>query len=172
MVVLLQTCTSLDMQNTNCTVSFLSTYAVCCWKPNQTSFREPTVIVSSLEITNYRTLAGNICRNFHYFFSYHEGPRHEVGAIQCKSIEAVGPRLVDLATGLLDSVLTLPNGQKTEFWEEIQNTWTEEMLSILLVKKFGGLVKKTFRLIHACYSLPVGQAIKVTLVTQVFYDNV
>lgn len=42
------------------------------------------------------------------------------------------------------------------------------MLSILLVKNFGGLVKKTFRLIHACYSLPVGQAVKVTLVTQVF----
>ena len=60
MVVLLQTCTSLYMQNTNCTVSFLSTYAVCCCKPNITSFREPTVIVNSLEITNYRTLAGNI----------------------------------------------------------------------------------------------------------------
>ena len=29
---------------------------------------------------------------------------------------------MDFAIGLVDSVLTLPKGQKTEFGEEIQNT--------------------------------------------------
>ena len=66
----------------------------------------------------------------------------------------------------MDSVLTLPSGQKTEFWGGVQIT--EEMLSILLVKKFGGLVKKTFGLVHASYSLPLGQVVKLTLITQVF----
>lgn len=39
-------------------------------------------------------------------------------------------------------------------------------------KIWGGLIKKTFGLVHTSYSLPVGQAVQVTLVTQVFYDNV
>lgn len=56
---------------------------------------------------------------------------------------------MDFAIGLMDSVLTLPNGQKTEFLGGAQIT--EEMLSILLGKKVWGLVKKTFGLVQCTY---------------------
>ena len=68
------------------------------------------------------------------------------------------PGLVDFATGLVISILNLPDGQM-RFWggggggiqiaEELQ-------------KNFFGLVEMTFELVWASYSLPEWQAVELT----------
>lgn len=172
MLVLLQACTSLYMQNTNCTVSFVSTYAVCCCKSSQTSFREPTVIVSSLEITNYRTLTGNL---FAVTFSTSSntmgdhGVKHGPYNVSPLKLWAQGYWIQLLDQWIL--FLPCPVGKRLIFGGSSNY---RRMLSILVVKKFWGLLKRLLGQynVHASYSLPVGQAVEVTLVTQVFYDNV
>ena len=56
------------------------------------------------------------------------------------------PGLVDFASGLVNSVFNLPDGQ---------------VKSILLVKKFLGLVEMTSGLVNASFSLPKWQAVKM-----------
>ena len=56
------------------------------------------------------------------------------------------PGLVDFASGLLNSVFNLLDGQ---------------VKSILLVKKFLGLVEMTSGLVNASFSLPEWQAVKM-----------
>ena len=69
------------------------------------------------------------------------------------------PGLVDFAIGLVNSVLNLPNGQ-VKFFEEFKlhkncviNPAHQNVL---------GLVEINFGLVHASYSLPKWQAVKLT----------
>ena len=65
--------------------------------------------------------------------------------------------IVDCAIGLVqNSVLNLPDGQ-VKYLEEFNL-----QKSILLIKKFGGLVEMTFGLVNASFSLPEWQAVKMT----------
>ena len=63
--------------------------------------------------------------------------------------------LVDFAIGLLIFVLNLPDGQVL-FFGEIQITEGANQ------KGFLGLVEMTCGLVHASYSLPKWQAVKLT----------
>ena len=66
---------------------------------------------------------------------------------------------VDLAIGLVNSVLNLPNGQfKFLSYSNCRRT----VKSILLIKMFLGLVEMTFGLVYASFSLPEWQALKMT----------
>ena len=69
------------------------------------------------------------------------------------------PGLVDFAIGLVIFVLNLPDRQVL-FFGEIQIT--EELLSILLIKKGFGLAQMTCGLVRASYSLLEWQAVKLT----------
>ena len=67
--------------------------------------------------------------------------------------------LVDFAIGLLNSVLNLPEGQVKL---NLRNSNYEELQSMLAIKKFWGLVKKTLGLLHTSDNLPGWQAVKLT----------
>ena len=67
--------------------------------------------------------------------------------------------LVDFAIGLLNSVLNLPEGQVKL---NLRNSNYEELQSMLPIKKFWGLVKKTLGLLHTSDNLPGWQAVKLT----------
>ena len=69
------------------------------------------------------------------------------------------PGLVDFAIRLVFFVLNLPDGQVL-FFGEIQIT--EGLSSILPIKRALGLVQMTCGLVHAIYSLPAWQAVKLT----------
>ena len=68
------------------------------------------------------------------------------------------PGLVDFAIGLVNSIFNLPDGQ-VMFFEE--SYYRRTVKSILLVKKFFGLVKVTSGLVNASFSLPAWQAVKM-----------
>ena len=67
--------------------------------------------------------------------------------------------LVNFAIGIVIFVLNSPDEQVL-FFGEIQIT--EGLLSVLLIKKVLGLVEMTCGLVHASYSLPKWQAVKLT----------
>ena len=67
------------------------------------------------------------------------------------------PGLVDFAIRLVNSIFNLPDGQVMFFEESYYRT----VKSILLVKKFFGLVKVTSGLVNASFSLPAWQAVKM-----------
>ena len=67
--------------------------------------------------------------------------------------------LVDFAIRLVNSVLNLPNGQ-VKYFEELTDRRTVK--SILLIKKFGGLVEMTFGIVKARFNFPKWQAAKMT----------
>ena len=69
------------------------------------------------------------------------------------------PGLVDFVIGLVIFVLNLPD-RHVLFFGEIQIT--ECLKSILLIKKGYGLAEMTCGLVHASYSLPEWQAVKLT----------
>ena len=69
------------------------------------------------------------------------------------------PGLVDFVIGLVIFVLNLPD-RHVLFFGEIQIT--ECLKSILLIKKGYGLAEMTCGLVHAGYSLPEWQAVKLT----------
>ena len=73
-----------------------------------------------------------------------------------KKVVSDSPGLVDFAVGLVNSVSNLPDGQ-VMFFEDNRRT----VKSILLVKKFWGLVEMTSGLVHASFCLPEWQAIKM-----------
>ena len=60
------------------------------------------------------------------------------------------PELVDFAVRLVNSVHNLPDGQVNSFGE------------IQITEEFRGAVEMTFGLVHASYSLPEWQAVKLT----------
>ena len=69
------------------------------------------------------------------------------------------PGLVDFAIGLVIFVVNLPDEQVL-FFGKIQIT--DGLQSILLIKRVLGLVEMTCGLVHARYSLPKWQAVKLT----------
>ena len=83
----------------------------------------------------------------------------EICIIQrAKKVASNSPGLVDFAIGLVNSVSNLPDGQ-VMFYEEFNNRGTVK--SILLVKKFWGLVEMMSGLVNASFSLPEWQAVKM-----------
>ena len=72
------------------------------------------------------------------------------------------PGLVDFAIGQVNSVLNLPDRQ-VKYFEEFNLQNLRTVKSILLIKKFGGLVEMTYGLVNASFSLPEWQAVKMTL---------
>ena len=65
------------------------------------------------------------------------------------------PGLVDFATGLVNSVLNLPDGQ-----EKFSGEFT--VINPAHQKNFFGLYKVTLGLVYSSYSLPKWQAAKLT----------
>ena len=72
---------------------------------------------------------------------------------------SASPGLVHFAIGLVNSVFNLPDGQVMFFFRNSNNRTTVK--SILLVKKFFGLVEMTSGLVNASFSLPEWQASKI-----------
>ena len=70
---------------------------------------------------------------------------------------------VDLAIGLVNSVLNLPNGQFKFLSYSNKIYCRRTVQSILLIKMSLGLVEMTFGLVYASFSLPEWQALKMTL---------
>ena len=76
--------------------------------------------------------------------------------MQCaKKVVSDSPGLVDFATGLMNSVLNLPDGQ-VKFLGEFT------VINPALQKKFFGLYKVTLGLVDSSYSLPEWQTVKLT----------
>ena len=68
--------------------------------------------------------------------------------MQCaKKVVSDSPGLLDFATGLMNSVLNLPDGQ-VKFFEEFT------VINPAHQKKFFGLYKVTLGLVDSSYSLP------------------
>ena len=65
------------------------------------------------------------------------------------------PGLVDFAVGLVNSVINLPDGQVNFLGRNSNYRRT-------VINQFGGLVEMTFGMVHASYSLPEWQAVKMT----------
>ena len=72
-----------------------------------------------------------------------------------KKVVSDSPGLVDFATGLMNSVLNLPDGQ-VKFFGEFT------VINPAHQKKFFGLYKVTLGLVDSSYSLPKWQAVKLT----------
>ena len=71
-------------------------------------------------------------------------------------------RLVDFAIGLVIFVLNLPGGQVLFLWEiHIAGI----VINPANQKGFGGLAEMTCGLVHASYSFPKWQAVKLTFFT-------
>ena len=78
---------------------------------------------------------------------------------RAKKVVSNSRGLVDFAIGLVNFVLNLPDGQ-VKFLRN--SNYRRTVKSILLIKKFLGLVEMTFGLVYASLSLPEWQAVKIT----------
>ena len=78
---------------------------------------------------------------------------------RAKKVVSDSPGLVDLAIGLVNSVINLPDGQ-VKFFEEFKLQKNCEIH--LLIKTFLGLVEMMFGLVNVSFSLPKWQAVKMT----------
>ena len=78
---------------------------------------------------------------------------------RAKKVVSGSPGQVDLAVGLVNSVINLPDGQVNFLGgnSNYRRTVINPAHQI-----FGGLVEMTFGLVHASYSLPEWQAVKLT----------
>ena len=77
---------------------------------------------------------------------------------QCaEEVVSVSLGLVDFAVRLMSSVLNLPEGQVTFFWEYKSQKSCNQSCSLL----FFVLVEMIFGLVRASYSLSVCQAVKL-----------
>ena len=76
----------------------------------------------------------------------------------CKEVVSDSPGLVDFAIRLVNSVFNLPDAQ-VMFLRNLNNRRTVK--SIMLVKKFLGLVEMTSGLVNASFRLPKWQAVKM-----------
>ena len=74
------------------------------------------------------------------------------------------PGLVDVAIGLVNSVLNLPDGQ-VKYFEEVKVQKNCEINSAH--QKILGLVEMMFGLVNASFSLPEWQAVKVMFLAPV-----
>ena len=79
---------------------------------------------------------------------------------------ADSPELVDFAIGVVNSVLNLPNEQVNFLlqggWGERGGFTLQKNSNQCSTKVFSDLVEVTFGLVHASYSLPKWQAVKLT----------
>ena len=66
---------------------------------------------------------------------------------------------MDFAIGLVNSIISLPDGQ-VDFFEEFKLQKNCEIN--LLIKTFSGLVEMIFGLVNVSFSLPEWQAVKMT----------
>ena len=78
---------------------------------------------------------------------------------RAKKVVSGSPGLVDLAVGLVNSVINLPDGQVNFLG---RNSNYRRTVINPAHQIFGGLVEMTFGLVHASYSLPTWQAVKLT----------
>ena len=78
---------------------------------------------------------------------------------RAKKVVSDSPGLVDLAVGLVNSVINLPDGQVNFLGgnSNYRRTVINPAHQI-----FGGLLEMTLALVHASYSLPEWQAVKLT----------
>ena len=76
-----------------------------------------------------------------------------------KKVVSDSPELLDFAVGLVNSVLNLPDKQVNFFGEN--SNYRGNVINPAH-QIFGGLVEMTFGLVHASYSLPEWQAVKLT----------
>ena len=82
-----------------------------------------------------------------------------MASVQCaKKVVSNSPGLVDFGTGLVNSVLNLPEGHLNFFLGIHCNQSCSS-------KTFFGLYKVTLGLVHSSYSLPEWQAVKLTFFT-------
>ena len=84
---------------------------------------------------------------------------NEVYMQRAKKVLSDSPGLADFATGLVNSVINLPDGQ-VNFFEEFKLQKNCEIS--LLIKTFFGLVEMIFGLVNVSFSLPEWQAVKMT----------
>ena len=101
-------------------------------------------------------------RNIHLrLFRPDQGP-HTVHLIEtcqrAKKVMSDSPGLMDVANRQMNSVLNLPNRQMFLRKFRLQ----KGLLSILLIKVFEGLIKRTLGLVHVSCSSPKCQAVKLT----------
>ena len=80
---------------------------------------------------------------------------------RAKRVVSKSPRLVDFAIRLVNSVFNLPDRQVMFFEGKKNSNNRRTVKSILLVKKFLGVVEMMFRLVNASLSLPEWQAVKM-----------
>ena len=78
---------------------------------------------------------------------------------RAKKVVSGSPGVVDLAVGLVNSVINLPDGQVNFLGG---NSNYRRTVNNPAHQTFGGLVEMTFGLVHASYSLPKRQAVKLT----------
>ena len=78
---------------------------------------------------------------------------------RAKKVVSDSPGLVDIAIGLVNSVLNLPNVQVKFFWN---SNYRRTVKSSLLIKTLLGLVEMMFGLVNVSFSLPEWQAVKMT----------
>ena len=78
---------------------------------------------------------------------------------RAKKVVSDSRGLVDFAIGLANFVLNLPDGQ-VKFLRN--SNYRRTVKSILLIKKYLGLVEMTFGLVYVSLSLPKWQAVKIT----------
>ena len=78
---------------------------------------------------------------------------------RAKKVVSDSRGLVDFAIGLGNFVLNLPDGQ-VKFLRN--SNYRRTVKSILLIKKYLGLVEMTFGLVYVSLSLPEWQAVKIT----------
>ena len=84
---------------------------------------------------------------------------------RAKKVVSDSPGLLDFATGLVISILNLPDGQM-RFWAELK---LQENCTQCSSKIFFGLVEMTFGLIRANYSFPESQAVELTFFAPCVY---
>ena len=77
---------------------------------------------------------------------------------RAKKVASDSPGLVDFAIGLVNSVFNLPDGQVIFF----RNSNNRRTVINPAHQIFFRLVEMTFGLVHASYSLPQWQAVKLT----------
>ena len=86
---------------------------------------------------------------------------------QCaEEVVSVSLGLVDFAVRLMSSVLNLPEGQVTFFWEYKSQKSCNQSCSLL----FFVLVDMIFGLVRASYSLSVWQAVKVLFLCTLLFS--
>ena len=84
---------------------------------------------------------------------------------RAKKVVSESPGLVDFVIGLVIFVLNLSDGQVLFFWGNSN-------YRRIVINRVFGLVEMTYGLVHASYSLPEWQAVKLTFFAPCMYTKV